>query len=908
LSEHGFPIADHEARGFLGKLVQQSADGILVISRQGVVRYANPAAEDLFSHQQEPLIGTHLGAPAVEEASRLSLPGEGQLRMVEIKASKIEWRGEQAYLASLRDITQQMELVKSLRSREKLLLETGSMARVGGWEIDLDSGQVWWSAITRKIHQTPPDYVPDLDDALDFFPKHARDRLSRALEQVRERPGRYDLVLPFTSAQGRELWVQAIGESVFEDGECVRLHGTFQDVTDQIEIEQQLQESEQRYKNLYHSIRDAILIANPDREIIDCNAAFEDLFGYALNDIAGRPTQIVYESQQQFQELGQKIQEQEGEGKDFIYTVNYRKKNGEVFPGETSVFFLKDEKGNPEALVGLIRDVSQRAQAEKERQEIRHRMLSLKEIEQAIGSTLDLDEVLELLSSELRKLVQYDSMTVQRLNGNQLQIISAYGFDHPKRVLHVHFPLDPQLPNFEVIENRQPVAYEDIVQAYPQFKEEFTGYQAGTIRSWLGVPLISQDRVLGMMTIDRQERKPYGSEEIRVVSEFANQAAIAIRNAELYEQSIQQIRRLESLRRIDQAITSSLNIDVSLSIFLDQVRESLDVDAAAVLLYEPELQELRFAKGKGFRSDLLQYTSLRLGEGFAGRVGLEGESRFVPDLRQVGEHGLPSDRLRQEGFVSYYALPMQTKGELVGVLEILHRSRLDPDRDWKEFAHTLAQQGAIAVDSVSMINQLQRSNLELMMAYDSTIEGWAHTLEMRDVETEDHSRRVVDLTMRLAQDLGIAQEALAHVRRGALLHDIGKMGIPDEILHKPGPLTDEEWEVMHRHPLMAVEALDSIDFLAPALEIPHYHHERWDGSGYPEGLAGEEIPLAARIFAVVDVWDALRSDRPYREAWEDERALDYIQEQAGKAFDPRVVKAFLNAVGEGSDRAAQARS
>ena len=179
----------------------------------------------------------------------------------------------------------------------------------------------------------------------------------------------------------------------------------------------------------------------------------------------------------------------------------------------------------------------------------------------------------------------------------------------------------------------------------------------------------------------------------------------------------------------------------------------------------------------------------------------------------------------------------------------------------------LCAQAAIAVDNAQLFAELERRNLELRLAYDETIEGWARALDLRDHETEGHSRRVTEMTVALCQQLGASAEQLVQVRRGALLHDIGKMGIRDAVLLKPGQLTDEEWAEMKQHPQYAVELLSPIEFLRPALDIPQYHHEKWDGSGYPLGLKGEAIPLTARVFAVVDVWDALTSDRPYREAW-----------------------------------------
>jgi putative nucleotidyltransferase with HDIG domain len=199
--------------------------------------------------------------------------------------------------------------------------------------------------------------------------------------------------------------------------------------------------------------------------------------------------------------------------------------------------------------------------------------------------------------------------------------------------------------------------------------------------------------------------------------------------------------------------------------------------------------------------------------------------------------------------------------------------------------------------NTALYKDLQISNRELQESYETTLEGWSRALDLRDKETEGHTKRVTELTLRIAKAMGFAQEQLVQVRRGALLHDIGKMGVPDTILHKQGPLDEAEWQVMKRHPDLACELLSPINYLQPALDIPHYHHERWDGTGYPNKLKGEDIPLAARIFAVVDVFDALTSDRPYREPWPREKALDHIRSQAGKHFDPMVVEVFLKEFG-----------
>ena len=191
---------------------------------------------------------------------------------------------------------------------------------------------------------------------------------------------------------------------------------------------------------------------------------------------------------------------------------------------------------------------------------------------------------------------------------------------------------------------------------------------------------------------------------------------------------------------------------------------------------------------------------------------------------------------------------------------------------------------------------LEEAHKQLLLAYDETIEGWSLAMDLRDKETEGHTRRVTQLTLKLAESFGIHDEELIHIRRGALLHDMGKLGIPDAVLHKPDKLTDAEWEVMRKHPQFAYDMLYPIEYLRPALDIPFCHHEKWDGSGYSRGLKGDEIPMSARLFAVVDVWDALTSDRPYRRAWSEEETLKYLREQSGRHFDPQVVDLFFQVV------------
>jgi diguanylate cyclase (GGDEF)-like protein/PAS domain S-box-containing protein/putative nucleotidyltransferase with HDIG domain len=373
-------------------------------------------------------------------------------------------------------------------------------------------------------------------------------------------------------------------------------------------------------------------------------------------------------------------------------------------------------------------------------------------------------------------------------------------------------------------------------------------------------------------------------------------------NAELESR----LQRVAALRRIDMAIIEGRELNTTLEVCLDQVIAQLGADAAVILLCDPSERCLHHGASRGLQTETLRHARIPIDEGLAGKAVVERRFVYSPDSAADRDELATSPLYSGEDFVACVVVPLVAKDRVKGVLKVLHRSILEPAPEWFEFLEILAGQAAIAIDNSWLFDDLRRSNAELAAAYDATIEGWSRALDLRDQETEGHSRRVTEMTVQLARAMGVPEAELVHVRWGALLHDIGKMGIPDRILHKPGPLSEEEWRVMRRHPQYAHEMLRPIAFLCPALAIPYCHHERWDGSGYPAGLKAEEIPLPARIFAAVDVWDALRSDRPYRPAWSDHRVREHLASLAGTHLDPAVVAVFLRTLASGQPETAGA--
>ena len=388
--------------------------------------------------------------------------------------------------------------------------------------------------------------------------------------------------------------------------------------------------------------------------------------------------------------------------------------------------------------------------------------------------------------------------------------------------------------------------------------------------------------------------------------ETLERVIVAIEDITERKQSAERIERqlhqLEALRKIDDAISSNLDLNETLQVLIYQMRSQLNLEALAVLLYDPADGSLTYTAGEGNGLPIPLGLRFHAGQSLAGQLLQENRGLFLCEIKEDCNCFVPqvcefSRQLRQAGFQTVMVIPLITKTNPQGVIEIYLRASPPVDREWQRFLEMLAGQAAIAIENARLYEDARRSNQELLQAYDATIEGWTRAIDLRDKETEGHTQRVVELVLRLGRQAGMSEELLVHVRRGALLHDIGKLGIPDAILLKPGPLTEEEWVIMRRHPLYAYEMLSPIEYLRPALDIPYCHHEKWDGTGYPRGLKGEQIPLAARIFAVVDVWDALTSDRPYRPAWSKEEALAYLKEQQGKHFDPQAVKLFLKEMG-----------
>ena len=363
--------------------------------------------------------------------------------------------------------------------------------------------------------------------------------------------------------------------------------------------------------------------------------------------------------------------------------------------------------------------------------------------------------------------------------------------------------------------------------------------------------------------------------------------------------------KLQALVETGHVINSSLGLERVLEEVMDALIELVQAERGFLVLYEDGEPRVRIARGIDHVD--LEDDGFSLSRTIVHQVVTTGEPVLTTNAQEDPRFGMEASILSLQ-LRSILCIPMKLKDEIIGVMFVDNRAHAGMFKESDlELLSAFADQAAMAINNAQLFDELQAANMELeaanknleaantelQIAYEATLQGWVRALDLRDKETEGHTQRVTALTQKLARKMGVDEEKLIHIERGALLHDIGKMGIPDGILLKPGELTQKERELMMQHPQLAFEMLSPIEFLKPAIDIPYCHHEKWDGSGYPRSLQGEDIPFAARIFTVVDVWDALTSERPYREPMEIDEVRQYIREGAGSHFDPQVVEVFL---------------
>ncbi|MFN8412903.1 MAG: GAF domain-containing protein [Anaerolineales bacterium] len=642
-----------------------------------------------------------------------------------------------------------------------------------------------------------------------------------------------------------------------------------------------LRASEEKYRALADNIPNVVFQCknNSRYTFIYLNNAIEELTGYSKSDFLEKDLSffdLYHPDDLKAMPTPKEDNTVEINRKPFHITYRIHHKSGEWRWVDEWGTGITNSNGKVEYLEGIMVDITERKQHERERE-------GIIAVSAALRQANTRKEILNIIIDQLINLFQADGVllalptlesseigkgsVIERMRGLSIspwKKVCNWVIENKKTYINNHKGLNSIFDDQEQLEDSDCIAT---------------------------VPLIAQEKAIGALWLVRHT--DISEADLNLLSAIADITANALHRVILHDQTKQQLNHLTALHQIDMAITNSLDSSVTINVILNHVKNELKVDAVDILLLSPVTRSLNYVAGLGFKTRNIEKSQVKLSEDFAGNAAQERRTISCPDLRQFQETFIRSKLLADEEFIVHFATPLIAKGQVKGVLEIFHRKPLTVDSDWINYFEALATQAAIAIESASLLENLQRSNTELMLAYDVTIEGWSRALDLRDQETEGHTQRVTEMALRLAEKMGMSDIDKLNLRRGALLHDIGKMGIPDSILLKPDVLQINEKEIMKQHPSYAYKMLFPISYLKHALDIPYCHHEKWDGSGYPRGLRGEEIPLAARLFSIVDVFDALTSDRPYRQAWSHKEAYQYIKKEAGKHFDPKIVEIFL---------------
>lgn len=720
------------------------------------------------------------------------------------------------------------------------------------------------------------------------------------------RAGAYDyLFKPITKSAILKVVANAANVKLLSDQkrELERRNLEYQNELEKL-VEQrtaELKKSEEQYRTLFETMSQGVIYVNQEGRISVVNPAAERILGITESKLHGHS--FADDMWEYYDETGKKLRYDE-----FPIAITMRVKQpitgkiigihnpvrNEIRWLDTDVQLGMTHDGNYDGAYIIFEDITEQRYATDEITRQTKHAQALARSATVLSDILDIDSLLETVCQTVMTTLNVDSVCVNLLNEEgelyRNPVCSAKNDDIELRILE--FCNDDSECKAVFDDDRDVILVSDISE-----RKDRPGYDkldSIGAKSMLSLRIRHKRMPVGMLTlVNFAENRGFRPDELSLISGLAAQAAQAILNARLYSEANRRLDFLQGLRSIERAISSTIDLDVVLEVFLNQAISQLRISACDILLFDHNTMTLDFASGQGFRTRALRHTRLRMGQGFAGQAAMGQKVMIIDDLPGRLDKLSSSPFFMSEGFNTYIAAPLIAKGQVVGVMELFNREPLEPDYEWREFLDTLAGQAAIAIDNAALFKARQQSSIELLVAYDLTLEGWSKALDLRDRETEGHSLRVTEGTERLARHLNYSPSEITHMRRGALLHDIGKLGIPDGILLKPGSLNDEEWSVMKLHPSYAYEWLSPIPFLKPALEIPYSHHERWDGSGYPRKLVGEEIPMAARIFAVIDVWDALTSDRPYRRAWSSEQTIEYLKENSGVLFDPKVVDAFI---------------
>ena len=857
-------------------LTEQSVDGIVLINEDGNVIEWNPAEEKITGIPKADAVGTpvwdiqyrilmpehraklnpeylkkvfydsfqdgngeRLGKP--QDIEILSVDGEH--KFIQQTSFRIKTGKGNRIGSIFRDITKRRRAEKALSESEKhfhslfdhmlegyayceMIYENGQPSDFIYFEVNNAFEKLTGikHAVGKKITQIIPDIRESNPELLEAYGRAARTGESEKLEAY---------------VEALQTWFAISVYSVEKD----RFVAVFDNITERKRTEESITESNRQLKALVTSLDDIVFEVGAQGTYLNVWTADESLLAEPKAKLLGTHIKDTLEKETAdlIMEAIQRVL-QANEVEEIEYSLDLRS-GRHWFLARISPIASPDSSNQTVSM--LVRDITERKAAQEA---IRLRLAELELVHQSgleLSQVLEPEEIAQKLIVEMDTHLDWHHITI-RLYDPESQTLKIIGYNvqgalskTERQGLEEHFNLLIQKPEDGLtgwaVLHDQTLRIGDLKHDR-RYTETFPGLNSG-----LYVPIKTDNRVLGVISVENEAPDAFSESDERLLNTLANQAAIALENSRLHKETQQQVKQLQALHSIDLAITNSLDLKITLDLLIHEAIEQSGADAAAIYLLRPDINNLEYLLSNGFRTYLLEKLrhSLSLNESLAGRairerrvIASQATEEQKSDLREIWE---------AEGFHSIYTFPLETKGEAKGVMKVFYRSEVQTRIPaWMNFLETLAGQAAIAIENIHLFDGLQRSNLELAVAYDATIEGWSRAMDLRDEETEGHTQRVTEVALKLAAEFGFSGEMLMNIRRGALLHDIGKLGVPDRILLKPDKLTDEEWVIMKKHPTFAFEMLAPIEYLNRSINIPYCHHEKWDGTGYPRGMHGEQ--------------------------------------------------------------------
>ncbi|MHC1681409.1 MAG: GAF domain-containing protein [Clostridiaceae bacterium] len=905
---HNFEIAHRQALVFANIF-----DAVVITDGEGRITEWNEAAETLYGYSRQEILG--------QTISQIHVPEMRNTLEVEILAkisSGARWQGELPYIdrngkrglsqvivlpvldgdgrlvASIgvnRDITEKRHSEEELRISQARLAGIIDSAMDAMITVDETGKVVLFNRAAERMLLLPVNQVigAAISDFIhiDFNKIHQSFLLPNYTQEKIQRMAPPSIIT-MRRSNGEDFPCE-ISVSRVEVEEHVYLTAIIRDVGERVRVEQERtlsQRETSRLTAMVDQVEESIILTDISGSILYVNPYFERLTGYSAEEVIGETPRILKSGVQGdafYQTLWQTI----SSGKPWVGRIINQRKDASFFIENATIFPIKDEEGTIINYAAVKRDITEQVQSEREMEAIILVSQALRKVEtRAEMLPIILDQLLSLLNANGAIIAFRDLQTDEamiELGRGTLQ--SATG---------TRIPEGTGISG-RILRSGQPYMAANVLEDHELIKP----IPLPNIRAVIGSPLIVKGETIGVVWVGRMAE--FSHSEMRVLTAVVDLSANAIQRASLHEKTRVNAERMEKISAVGRRLSEMLNTD-EIYPYLAQTASRLFDDLAAVVisLYSPEKRNFTcvYTLVDGQPLDVSPLPVMPL----AG-IGLGSQSDVITFKKPVLMKDLPAhlkrcvipeDAERQPK--AALLAPLIARGRALGVLELQSYSKDRFDLEDADLLSLMANTAAIAIENAHLYSGLQQVNLQLTAAYDKTIEGWSRALDLRDRETEGHTRRVVELTLLLADELSLTREHKEEIRRGALLHDIGKMGVPDHILNKPGPLTQDEWQIMRMHPIYAYEMLEPILFLRGALTIPRWHHEKWDGKGYPDGLVGEAIPLEARMFALADVWDAISSDRPYRKAWQRVKVINHFREQKGKHFDPTLVEVFLSLI------------